>query len=328
MFKRRPTINQLFTLLVILLAVLLVSCGTGKDDDQYTIGIINLTPALDTIIDGFKDQMAEYGYVEGENLTYIYDGPPASIEELDGLAQKLVDADVDLILSVSTPATQAVQRATAENPIPCVFVPVQDPIGAGIVPSLAEPGGNITGVTFGLAEGKRLEWFTQVAPGIKRIYIPYNPDDPSPVAALESVSEVADKLDVELVLQPARNAEEVAFAFENIPDDVDAMMNLPDSIVGQFSSEQTATAIEHKLPFSVPLSSGVSDGALMSYSMEPTSAGKQAARLADQIMRGTDPADLPVEVAEFYLAINLQTAEAIGLEVPDEVLQQANIIIR
>ena len=328
---QRSVMVRLFVVFAILLVMLLAACSDDDENDesdQYTIGIINLTVALDPIIDGFKEQMTEFGYVEGENLTYVYDGPPASIEELAGLAQKLVDADVDLILSVSTPATQAAQHATAENHIPCVFVPVQDPIASGIVPSLSEPGGNITGVTFGRAEGKRLEWLVQAAPGIERIYVPYNPDDPSPVDALESMTEVADVLGVELVLQSARNAEEVTAAIENIPDDVDAIINLPDSVLGQFTSELTAAAIAHKLPLSVPLSDGVVDGALVSYSMESASAGKQAARLAEQILKGTDPSVLPVEVAEFYLAINLQTAAAIGLDVPENVLRQAQIVIR
>lgn len=323
-------LGRLFIIVVILLAMLLAACGGDDKDkaDQYTVGIINLTVNLDTVIDGFKSQMAELGYIEGENITYIYDGPPNSIADLDGLARKLVEADVDLILSISTPAAQAVQRATAEKPIPSVFAVVQDPIGSGIVTSLTNPGGNVTGITFGPAEGKRLEWLTRAAPGIERIYIPYNPDDPAPNAALELVSPVAEQLGVELVLQPARNAEEVTTAIVDMPDDVDAMMVLPDSIVAQSLDDLIAVSLERKLPFSVTISNVVERGALVSYGMETEPVGKQAARLADQILKGTKPADLPVEVSEFFLTINLQTAEAIDLEVPEDVLRQAHFIIR
>jgi putative ABC transport system substrate-binding protein len=326
--RQHLRLNQLLIVLTLLLVIpLLVACG-GKKEEQYTIGIINLATNLDSVIEGFKGRMAELGYVEGENITYIYDGPAPSIGDLDGIAQKLVDADVDMILSVSTPATQAAQRATADNSIPVVFAVVQDPIVSGIVTNLSEPGGNITGITFGPAEGKRLEWLTQVAPGIERVYIPYNVDDPAPNASLELVSDAADKLGVELVLQPARNTEEVAAAIENIPDDVDAMMTLPDSIVSQSMNDLIAAAIEHKLPYSVTVSSLVARGALTSYGMESVPVGEQSARLADQILKGTDPGDIPVEVAEFFLSVNLKTADAIGLEISDELLKQINIVIR
>ncbi len=323
-----PKFIRLLVIFTMLFSVMLVACGNDSDKaDHYTVGIINLTASLDPIIDGFKSQMVELGYVEGENLTYIYAGPPASIADLDALAQKLVEADVDMILSVGTPAAQAVQHATAEKPIPSVFVPVQDPIGSGLVPSLREPGGNMTGITFGSQEGKRLEWLIRVAPDVKRIYIPYNADDSAPNAALVLVSEAADQLGVELVLQPARNSDEVAAAIENIPDDVDAIMTLPDSIISQSLDDFVAAAIERKLPYSVPLSNNVTRGALMSYGMQAVSVGKQAARLVDQIIKGTDPADLPVETAEFSLAINLQTAAMIGLEIPETILRQAVVII-
>ena len=327
-----PRKNRLFILFTILLVVVLVACCGDEDEasesDQYTIGIINLTSALNPIIDGFKSQMTELGYVEGENLTYIYDDPPASIEELDRIAQKLVEADVDLILCITTPATQAVLRATAENPIPGVFAPIQDPVGSGLVASMAEPGGNVTGVMMGGSEDKRLEWLTQIVPGINRVYIPYNVDDPAPVAALELIVEAADYLEIELVLQPARNTEEVAAAIENIPDDIDTIMILPDSIVSQSMNELTAAAIEHKIPLSGTIRDDVVNGALMSYGMDATSVGGQVARLANHILKGVDPAILPVEVAEFYLAINLQTAEAIGLEISDDILRQTDFIIR
>ncbi|MBN1564862.1 MAG: ABC transporter substrate-binding protein [Anaerolineae bacterium] len=322
-------------ILISILGLLLAACGgDDKDKDnkageQYTIGIINLSINLESVITGFKTQMAELGYIEGENITYIYDGPPASITGLDELAQKLVEADVDLILCVSTPATQAVQRATAEKPIPSVFAVVQDPIGSGIVSSLTEPGGNATGITFGPAEGKRLEWLTRAVPGIKRVYIPYNDDDPAPHAALVLVSEAAEHLDVELVLQPAHGAEEIDAAIKNIPDDVDAIMILPDSIVSQRITDLAALAIERKLPFSVTVSDNVvAAGALISFGMETEPVGQQAARLADQVLKGTKPSDLPVEVADFFLTINLKTATALGIEIPDSVLRQADIIIR
>jgi ABC-type uncharacterized transport system substrate-binding protein len=157
---------------LVVLGPFLFACG-AREPEARAIGVVNLAPGLDDAVAGFKEGMAELGYVEGENVTYIYEGATNSIDTLDSVAQGLVEADVDLILSITTPATQAAQWATAGTEILVVFVPVTDPVGAGIVDSLRNPGGNITGVTFGTQEGRRLEWLIQMVlrqllPGGKR----------------------------------------------------------------------------------------------------------------------------------------------------------------
>jgi putative ABC transport system substrate-binding protein len=321
--NRRPVLAC-----AIALTLLLTACFLAPPPQTYTIGVINIVPDLDATLEGFKEGMAELGYIEGENISYLYNGATVDMGELDSVAQGLVKADVDLILSITTPATQAAQRATADNDIPVIFVPVTDPVGAGLVDSLKQPGANITGVTFGVQEGQRLEWLVQIAPIIEQVYIPYNPEDQSAVSALEAASTTATKLDIELITREVRNPEEVIAAIENIPEEADAIFFLPDSLVSAHMPEHIETAIKAQLPTSGANIESVKDGILTSYGMEQTSAGKQAARLADQIFQGIKPADLPVETTEFYLAINLQTAEAIGLDISDDILLQANVIIR
>jgi putative ABC transport system substrate-binding protein len=326
-YSQDRTQNGWMTLVwIVVLSLLLAACGGGQT--TYTIGVVNLSFNLEDTVEAFKEGMTELGYIEGENTTYIYEGP-AGIDKLDAVAQGLVAADVDLILSLTTPATQAAQRATTGTDIPVVFIPVTDPVGAGIVDSLTKPGGNITGVTYGIQEGRRLEWLLQVAPTIEQIYIAYNPDDQSPVLALETVREAAMKLGVELITHEARTSEEATAAFENIPKEADAIFFLPDSVVNARGPDWFEKAIDLKLPTSGPNTATVEDGALTTYGVDLTvSAKQQAARLADQIFKEIKPADLPVETAEFYLAINLKTAEAIGLDISDEILLQADIIVR
>ncbi len=315
--------RSILIVLFIITGLLLTACG--GDQKTYTIGVVNLTPDLGPVIEGFKEGMTELGYIEGENITYIYEGATGSIDTLDVVAQGLVAADVDLILSVTTPATQAAQRATAGTDIPVVFVPVNDPVRSGIVDSLRNPGGNITGVTIGAQEARRLGWLVQIVPTIEEIYIPYNPEDQSAVLSLETVSEAATTLGVELITREARNPEEITAVVKNIPEEADAIFFVPDSLLGSHFAEFAKL----QLPTSVadPTNMKTFD-MLTSYGIEFTAAGKQAARLADQIFQGIKPADLPVETAEFYLAINLKTAEAIGLYIPDSILRQADIIIR
>ncbi|MFC1975999.1 ABC transporter substrate-binding protein [Chloroflexota bacterium] len=325
--KQQLKYLPIFIGLFIITGLLLAACGGGQK--TYTIGVINIVPVLDSTLVGFKEGMTELGYIEGENITYVYEGATVDMGKLDSVAQGLVAADVDLILSITTPATQAAQRATATTDIPVVFVPVTDPIGAGLVDSLKQPGGNITGVTFGIQEARRLEWLVQIVPTIEQIYIPYNPEDQSPVLALETLSEAAMKLGVELITHEVRNLEEVMVAIENIPEEADAIFLLPDSLVATRASDLVEAATELQLPTSGANAEVVkAHGVLISYAMGQISSGKQAARLADQIFQGIKPADLPVETAEFYLAINLKTAEAIGLDISDEILLQADIIVR
>jgi putative ABC transport system substrate-binding protein len=321
--NRRPVLAC-----AIALTLLLTACFLAPPPQTYTIGVINIVPDLDATFGGFKEGMTELGYIEGENITYLYDGATTNMGELDSVAQGLVAADVDLILSITTPATQAAQRATADNDIPVIFVPVTDPVGAGLVDSLKQPGANITGVTFGVQEGRRLEWLVQIVPTIEQVYVPYNPEDQSAVSALEAASTTAAKLDIELITREVCDLEQVQAAFENIPEEADAIFFLPDSLVSARISEHIEVAIKAQLPTSGANTEVVRDGILTSYGMEQTSAGKQAARLADQIFQGIKPANLPVETAEFFSAINLKTAEAIGLDISDEVLLQADIIIR
>jgi putative tryptophan/tyrosine transport system substrate-binding protein len=318
--------SSILIIVFILAGSLLTACG-GKQDKTYTIGIINISPNQESTIKAFKEGMTELGYVEGENVTYIYDGPVAT-DKLDELAQNLVKAKVDLILSITTRPTQAAQKATAGTDIPVVFIPVTNPVEAGIVNSLTKPGGNITGVT-GTAEGKRLEWLVQIVPTIKQVYIVYNPNDPSPVQAIKTVSETATRLGVELILREASTIEEAMSAFNDIPQEVDAIFFPPDSVVNARIVDVLKIANEHKLPTSGPSLPALNDGALTVYGMDlAASAKKQTARLAHQILQGIKPADLPVETAEFSAGINLKTAQAIGIDIPDTILRQANTIIR
>jgi putative ABC transport system substrate-binding protein len=304
-------------------ALLLPACTKGQA--TYTVGVISYAVGLDAIVEGFKEGMAELGYTEGENVTYIYEGATDSIGKLDAIAQRLVAADVDLILSITTPATQAAQRATADTDIPLVFAPVTDPVGAGLVSSLRQPGGNTTGITFGAQEGRRLEWLIRVVPTIKKVYIPFNPEDRSAVLSLETVSKAAATLGVELITRETRTVEEVIAAIENMPQEADAIFLLPDSLVGS----QATKFARYKLPTSAadPANMEILN-MLTSYGMDLKAVGKQAARLVDQIFQGIKPADLPVETAEFYFAINLKTAKVIGLNIPSDILEQANIVVR
>lgn len=325
-FSARPF---LFNFLLITATAALTSCITAsRRDPAFEIGVINLSPGLEPVLTGFKEGLAELGYVEGENVAFVYNGAPGDISQLAALAEELVTAEVDLIFAIGTPASQAAMQATAASHTPIVFAAVFDPIAAGLVRSLSAPGGNLTGIHWGLAEPRRLQLLLEIAPDAKRIYFPYNPDDPAPTLALARVREAAQDHDVVIVTQEARTPEEIDAAVTHIPEDIDAIFLPPDNLFSTRVEILANTAIARRLPLSVPSPIMTEAGGLISFGISLSQSGKNAARLADQIMLGVDPSELPVEIDDFFLTINLKTAAAININIPNALLLQADTLIR
>lgn len=318
------------TVLVLGVSLMLSACDAAEKPP--TVGMLNLLSPLDVALDGFKAGMTELEYVDGESVNYIYDGATNDPDQLAAQAQELVDAEVDLIFCVTTPACLAAQAAAADAETPVVFVAVTDPVAAGLVEDYVQPGGDFTGVTTGARnfanEGRRLEWLLAAVPEAQRVYLPHNPEDPTVSASLAVVAEAAAALDVELMLAEVRTPEEVQDALVNMPEGADAMFVLADQLVVSDTRALVSAASARNLPLSTPNSAGPQLGALMSYGSDFSVSGKQSAGLADQILQGANPAELPVETPEFFLVLNLETAATIGLEIPDDVLRQADTIIR
>jgi putative ABC transport system substrate-binding protein len=312
--------------IALLMLVVAAACQVPRSK-SYVIGIVNLSPPLDAVVDGFKAGMADLGYVEGENTTFIYDRVITNMQALDPAIQKLVAADVDLILSLTTPATLKVKQASEGTDIPVVFVPVTDPVGSGVVESLTQPGGNLTGIRTGGSIAKGLDWLLTIAPGTTHVYVPHNPDDSSSVRALKELSEPAAALGLELNIVETRTTDDFEMAMEAIPDSMDAIFMLPSGFFARLTTRFVDTAIAKRLPV-ISVGPQYQAGVPISYGHNYPPMGKQASRLADQVLRGTAPADLPIERTEFFLSINLRTAEAIGLDIADDILAQTDTLIR
>jgi putative ABC transport system substrate-binding protein len=325
-FKNRAK----WMLLVVLLTSLVVNaCATSKDQNRtYKIGVVNLAAAFDPILDGFKDGMKEAGYVEGENVTYIYDGPAANPDALDAIFENLKNEDVDLVLTFGTLTTLRAKESMAGTDIPIVFGPVTDPVASGIVTDRLKPGGNITGIQTGNPTPKRLEWLVKIDPGIKRILVFNNPNDNSSTLALAALQETAPTLNIETVVRDASTAEEIAAALSSIPEDVDAIFLLASAFFEANIDTFVKVANEQKLPLAAPATANVWNGALTSFGHDNVPLGRQAAGLASQILSGMKPGDLPIESAELYLAINLKMANTIGLDISNDVLKVTSIIVR
>jgi putative tryptophan/tyrosine transport system substrate-binding protein len=240
----------------------------------------------------------------------------------------LAEQHPDVILCVTTSACVLTKEITTGKNIPVVFVAVTDPIQAGLVADFTETGEYITGVAStpknAVSEGRGLEWLLEIAPDIKRIYIPHNPDELASSRRLAVVQEVATGLDIEIVTTDVRTEEEVLAAFTNIPADADAVITFAEGVfTPPAMAELTQATIERKVP---QLSFSVDYGQLIAYRPNEVEIGAVGAHLTDRILKGTKASDLPVETPEFHLNINLDTAEAIHLTIEDYILRQAVIV--
>ncbi|MEO8606431.1 MAG: ABC transporter substrate-binding protein [Chloroflexota bacterium] len=274
----------------------------------------------------FRASMADLGYVEGENLTYIFDSDSIAPDKLDAAAQSLVAANVDVIVAYGTTAALAAQRATVGTDIPVIFVGSVDPVQLGLVKSLQNTEGNVTGVG-GVSEayGKELEWLIQLDPAIHTVYVPYpGLSNPLTAAAVKAIQDFADKSGITIVPAELPTPEDVTAALANMPA-VDAIMLVP---FAPNIRDFIQVGVQNKIPVTNAFPNIMDLGPLLSYNYTEDGIGSTAARFADRILKGAKPSDLPVEIAPNSLAINLKTADAIGLEVSDEVLRQTDIIVR
>lgn len=322
--------------IVLFLAMLILLSGvscTTEEPEMVTIGVVNYVEALEPALDGLKIGMAERGYVEGETIQYIYNGVTAEDEaELEGAVQALLNQEVDLIFALGSLTTQMAQQMTANTEIPVVFAGASDPLGDGLIDSIQKPGQNTTGVLVGTetanSDGLRLQWLVQMKPDLQQVLVPYSPDDVGMVANVQTIEEAAQSLGVEIITVEIRTPEEAAQFVANFPEDVEALMLLVDRRLARHLSELVNLSIEQQFLFSVPVVSLTSAGVLMAYGSDFNLIGQQAANLVEQILNGTAAGDIPVEEPEIVLSINMNTAAAIGLEVPSDVLTAAYEIIR
>lgn len=312
--------------LFIIAGLLATACG-GQTQKPFTIGIVAETAAFTPIHGGFIAGMAELGYVEGKNVTYIYKGPIGSnVEVVDAEIKNLLDQKVDLLVVVSMLPTQEAKKAVAGTDIPVVFVPAHAVVENGLVESISHPGGNLTGIQAGNEIPKSVEWLVKITPNAKKIYLPYNPADETSTEFLPILDKIASQLNVEFVPGEVKSVEEAVAAIESLPVDIQAIYRIPSPTLDPKNSELSQAAIKRGLPMGS--FARLDEVMLLTVAIDPVETGKQGARLIHQIRQGIKPADLPVEMAEFDVTLNLKTAKAIGLNIPDELLRQADKIIR
>jgi putative ABC transport system substrate-binding protein len=281
-------------------------------------------------IEAFKNALQEQGYVEGKNIHVEYHWGEDKPERLSGLAQDLVARKMEIIVVWGTAAAFATRRVTSS--IPIVIVNVGDPDQSGLVASLARPGGNITGVANLGAPvvAKQLELLTQAVPGMSRIAVLRNPDNRSLAAQLRGAENAAGPLRLKLEVFDVRAPADLEAAFARMAAArVSGILLLAEPLFLSERSRIAGLAIKHRLP-AVSARSEIADGGLlMTYGATTTEQFRSGAAYIAKILQGAKPAELPVEqAAKFEFVVNLKTAAALGLRIPEAILLRADRVIR
>jgi putative tryptophan/tyrosine transport system substrate-binding protein len=320
-----------FVTLVLTLLVAPLAADAQPPPHVHRIGyLLGATREQEPFVETFLEAMRALGYVEGQNLVMEYRTAEGQAERLPALAAELVRLPVDVLLAVFTPAALAAKDATTT--IPIVMMGVGDPVGSGLVASLARPGGNVTGLTSLSSDlvGKQLEFLKDVLPTVSRVALLWNPANPVHALQVREADVAAQRLGVQLHLLEARGPDAFDSAFAAMTRaPAGALLVLGDGLFFQHSRRLAELAVASRLPTMYNLRPFVEAGGLMAYGPSSRDIRRRAAVYVDKILKGAKPGDLPVEQAmTFELVINLKTAQALGLTISPTVLFQATEIIR
>jgi putative tryptophan/tyrosine transport system substrate-binding protein len=307
-----------------------LAAGAQEAATVARIGFLGPAPASSywPRVEGLLAGLRDLGYVEGKNIVIEFRWAER-VEQLPELAAELVRMKVDIIFASSSTFVEPARQAT--KTIPIVFATHADPIGVGHVASLARPGGNITGLSMLLTDlvAKELEIFKEAMPQATRIGILWNPTTPSHRPAVQAVQAAGKKLGVQLLMVSARTVEEFDGAFATMTRErAGGFLVVASPLSVSQRVPLAELALKHRLPGMFGTKENVEAGGLMSYGADLNDLHRRAALYVDKILKGVKPADLPVEQASKYeLVINLRTAKALGLTIPESFLLRADKVI-
>jgi putative ABC transport system substrate-binding protein len=313
-------------------AIIWPFAGHAQQKAMPVIGLLSpLTPAdTEPWHRAFRQGLGDLGWVPGANLRLEYRYSNGRNERLPELAAELIKLKVDLI--VVTIATDANAAAKATKTIPIVMASHGDPIATGLIASLARPGGNVTGLTQMSTDlaAKRLQLLQEVAPGMSRVAVLWNPESGTSVPAWEEIQGPARQMGIELHSLEVRRGGDFDAAFASVIEaDDHAVMVLPSGPIFVVNQQRIADfAAKHRLPLMVHSPESVRAGGLLAYGPDRADLFRRAATYVDKILKGAKPADLPVQQpTKFELVINLKTAAALGLTVPQALIARADEVI-
>jgi len=303
--------------------------STRREVGYLTAGSKNGTITQQNL-KAFRQSLESLGYLVGQNVVIEYRFAEVDFEQLPKLASELVGLKVDVIVAAPAPAAVAAKKVTTSTPI--VIINVADPVGLGLVDSLARPGGNVTGLSFsvGLEHfNKAMELLKEAVPAVRKVGVLTNPGNPAHAAIVEQITISAGRLNLGIEIFKVSGAAEIEPAFVAMTQArCEAVFVVADTLSASESTQIATLVARHRLPSMHQLGEDVEAGGLMSYGPNSVDVYRRAAAYVDKILKGAKPADLPVQQpTKFDLVINLRTARALGLTIAPGLLVLADRVI-
>lgn len=317
-------VGQLFSSFAV--AALIAGTAQAADVTVATTAIVE-HPALDAARDGVRDELAAGGYVEGQNLRFLYESAQGNPATAAQIARKFVGESPDVIVPISTPSAQAVASATQD--IPIVFSAVTDPVGAKLVGDPMKPGGNVTGMSDLSPIGKHLDLIKQITPEAKTLGVMFNPGEANSLSLLELVKQEAPGRGLTVVEGPATKTSEVLGAAQSLVGKADVIYVPTDNTIISAFEAVVKVGIDNRLPVYAGDTDSVARGAIAALGFNYYDVGRQTGKMVLRILKGEAPGDITVEgvdITELY--VNPGMAEKMGVTIPDALIQQAKEVVR
>lgn len=317
------------TLRTLIGASLLAAASLVQAQDTRVVAITQIVehPALDAVHQGVKDELAERGYKEGENLQVMHESAQGNSAIASQIARKFVGEQPDVIVAIATPSAQTV--AAAARNIPVVFSAVTDPLAAKLIQSWEAPGANITGVSDMLPIEKHLDMLQRVMPDAKRIGTVYNPGEANAVALVELLEESLNKRGLELVKGAATKTSEVLGAARSLAGKVDAIYLTTDNTVISAAEAVISVGERAKIPVFAADTATVERGAVAALGFDYYKHGRQTGAMVARVLEGAETATTPVEtMEELDLYVNPEAAERMGITLPEDFVQEAQKVVK
>lgn len=311
------------------LAAILLVAHQGQSADPVTVAVTAIVehPALDAVRDGVRDELEAEGYVQGKDLTFVYESAQGNPATAAQIARKFVGESPNVIVPISTPSAQAVVAATQD--IPVVFTAVTDPLDAKLVTNLEKPGDNVTGVSDLAPIAKHLALIREFLPNAKTIGMPYNPGEANGVALLNLVKKEAPALGFSVVEAPAPKSSDVLAAAQSLVGKVDAIyVSTDNQIVSAFASV-VKVGVDNQIPVFAGDTDSVARGAIAAIGFDYYDVGRQTGKIVVRVLKGEKPGDIAVQgIDTVQLFVNPGAAKAMGVTIPDAVMQRAKKVIQ
>jgi putative tryptophan/tyrosine transport system substrate-binding protein len=317
------------------LGLLLLACpndSSAQPDRTRRIGVLATFEAKDVqgakLLRALREGLQDQGWIEGQNLEIVMRFSASDPRSVGVLAEELAQQNVELVVSHGTPAVQAARRAVPN--IPIVFATIGDPVAAGLVDSLARPGGNVTGLSLVASDlgHKRLEMLKEVVPGAKQVAILWNPTNASLASQVKEADTAARLLGLELIPISVERAPDLRPAVDRAKQaGVGAIITTSDSLQVNHRADIIKQAMEHNIPVVAEYREVVEAGALLSYGPSREDNWRRAAAYVSKILRGATPSDLPIEQpAKYELVVNLRTAQALGIDLSPVLFRADDVL--